>query len=182
MRSRPQNASRLAAVRRAVLAAALGLAPVSAVRAQAVPVGEASPATLTIAGLAFSPAAGTWTARPGAAELTCRAAACAGAMLTVATLDEPCGDDLLRRRAASDHLALRGAPADLAGRGLVFRSAIVASPCRSLSGDTLVACTTVAGRTRFVELRAARDARCRLPTSSTRAAEALLAGARAAAP
>jgi hypothetical protein len=181
MRSTSQMLPRIAA-RCAVLAVALGFAPLSDAGAQAIPAAGQAGGTITIGGLTFAPGAGAWTARPGAAEMTCAAESCAGAVLTVVGLDAPCDDELLRRRAAKDDLALRAPPSDLAGQGLVFRAARLASPCRSLSGDTLVACTSVAGRTRLVELSVARDARCRLPTSAAKAAEALLATGRAVAP
>mgnify|MGYP001766195246 CR=1 FL=1 len=146
---------------------------------------SAAPASdeITVGGLRFPVAAGEWIRRSGAEGLTCVAEACRGAELTVATVDGPCDDDLLRRSLGQDVHRLRDAPAISAGpQGPTFRVATVTSPCRSLSGDTLVACTVAGGRTRLVAVDGGSAARCRLPTTTVRATRALLGRARADAP
>lgn len=168
--------------RRAVVAVALGLVTTVPSWAQTIaggaPATRGDSATIAIGGLRLVPAPGAWVRTAGSEELACRDPACAGAVMAVSFVDAPCGDALLLGRVAGSGPALRLPPSDVAGQGLTFRVAIVPSPCRSLSGDTLVACTTVGGRTRLVEVFASRDRRCALPTTAAAAAQALLATAR----
>ena len=153
--------------------------PALADEATSAPAGE----EIAVGGLRFPIAAGDWIPRPGAHGLTCVAEACCGAELTVAAVDAPCDDDLLRRSLGEDAHRLRDAPTTLEARqGATFRVATVMSPCRSSSGDTLVACTVAGGRTRLIAVDAASRARCRLPTTTAESARALLGRARADAP